>query len=156
MPVLWPRIGEIQINAGDFTFTEYFRQILGIHTQIAQICQLREQLALLQCAQQHARIFFYSDVIVFRIPTGELRDETALAHSDFEIERLSLLKDGVPFSFFLPHDVLMHDIFAGGDRFPRAWYISQSHNASCVMLFRFIVAETVKMSSVSAGKYFFL
>ena len=44
----------------------------------------------------------------------------------------------------------------GGQMCIRDRYISQSHNASCVMLFRFIVAETVKMSSVSAGKYFFL
>ena len=66
MTVLGPGIGEIQINAVHFTFSEYLIDVFCIHTDEFQVGKL-VLFHFLDRAEQYAGIFFNSHIINLRI-----------------------------------------------------------------------------------------
>lgn len=68
MAVLWPWIGEVEVDFLNLARRKIFVNIFGVHAQEKKIVTL-ELLAVVQRTHQNAGIFLDADIIDFRILT---------------------------------------------------------------------------------------
>ena len=98
MAVLWPWIGEVEVDFLNLARRKIFVNIFGVHAQEKKIVAL-ELLAVVQRTHQNAGIFLDADIIDLRILTCHFQNEFALTHADFDVNRMIIVEIfGSPFS----------------------------------------------------------
>ena len=123
MTVLGPGIGEIQINAVHFTFSEYLIDVFCIHTDEFQVGKL-VLFHFLDCAEQYAGIFFDSHIIDLRILLCKGMQETSLSHTNLNMDRMIVSENLMPGSGACFQGIFRYDIGTFRNNFPGTGNIS--------------------------------
>ena len=87
VPVLGPRIREVEIDSVHFSLAEVFTDQLRVSSDKQQICDLR-LIQFVQCPDQYAGIFLDSHVTDLRILLRQPVDKFTLSGSDFQMDRV--------------------------------------------------------------------
>src|SRR5690606_790887 len=107
MSLLRPWIAEVQVNALDLIFIEYFLKLLDIPPNQSHI--VRHPAALLHSegnrfisgSANQFIIHIDADVIYIRMRSAQLANEFALAHAKLNVNRMIVAEQFLPFPLML-------------------------------------------------------
>ena len=87
VPVLGPRVGEVQVDAVHFALGEDVRKGSRVNAEEVEVGQEQEG-ALFHGLQKYAGVALDADIVDFGVGSGKFCDETAFSHTHFDVERM--------------------------------------------------------------------